>query len=87
MKKNKSKTILILMAAFILGAGIAVAAGYRYEKCFACQGRGSSICLSCKGAGQIRHTGGATLICGACHGTGRVQCSQCGGSGVRKYPK
>lgn len=85
MKKNNKRAILILMAAFILGAGIAVAAGYKYVKCGACQGVGSKICYSCSGTGKIRHTSGATMICAACHGNGRIQCSQCGGSGVRRY--
>ena len=66
---------------------------YRYENCATCGGSGAKpgtqpqTCSMCKGAGQIRQSGGwmtTVRTCPACGGSGKVikdKCSSCGGSG------
>lgn len=66
---------------------------YRNENCTACGGSGAkpgtspTTCQTCKGAGQIRQSGGwmtTVRTCPTCGGTGKVivdKCPTCGGSG------
>ena len=66
---------------------------YRNELCDTCKGTGAKpgtslvVCPNCKGAGQIRQTGGwmtTVRTCPACGGAGKViqeKCGSCGGSG------
>ena len=66
---------------------------YRNELCDTCKGTGAKpgtspvTCPNCKGAGQIRQTGGwmtTVRTCPACGGSGKViqdKCTSCGGSG------
>ncbi len=66
---------------------------YRNESCETCHGTGAKpgtspvTCQMCKGAGQIRQSGGwmtTVRTCPTCGGTGKViqeKCASCGGSG------
>ncbi|MBR4080620.1 MAG: molecular chaperone DnaJ [Clostridia bacterium] len=66
---------------------------YRQENCETCHGSGAkpgtqpTTCPTCKGAGQIRTSGGwmtTVRACPNCGGTGQVvtdKCTSCGGSG------
>ena len=70
---------------------------YRNENCETCGGTGAkpgtqpSTCPTCKGAGQVRTSGGwmtTVRTCPTCQGAGKVvtdKCTSCGGSGrIRK---
>ena len=66
---------------------------YRNENCETCHGTGAkpgtspTTCQTCKGAGQIRSSGGwmtTVRTCPTCGGTGKVvmdKCASCGGTG------
>ncbi len=57
----------------------------QWERCWHCNGQGSSLCHSCNGSGHIVSQGpnGQPVyqVCYTCHGTGRERCTFCNGTG------